>query len=193
MSKQHPVIAVTGSSGAGTTTVKTAFEHIFRRLEVNAAIVEGDSFHRFDRAEMKVAMAEAAKEHRTLSHFGANANRYLAAYGRKIGPDPASIGAAMIGGIVANNASGMCCGTAENSYQTLASMRLVLADGTLVEAASADLPAWGNVQLNGVFGAEAPVEGGYIDVWTETEGAAFTAYGSVLDNTTSDPTTVLPQ
>ena len=65
--------------------------------------------------------------------IGANANRYLAPYGRKIGPDPASIGAAMIGGIVANNASGMCCGTAENSYQTLASMRLVLADGTLVD------------------------------------------------------------
>ena len=70
--------------------------------------------------------------------IGANANRYLAAYGRKIGPDPASIGAAMIGGIVANNASGMCCGTAENSYQTLASMRLVLADGTLVDTGDAD-------------------------------------------------------
>jgi len=65
--------------------------------------------------------------------IGSNANTYLAPYGRKIGPDPASIGAAMIGGIVANNASGMCCGTAENSYQTLASMRLILADGTLVD------------------------------------------------------------
>ena len=65
--------------------------------------------------------------------IGSNANAYLAPYGRKIGPDPASIGAAMIGGIVANNSSGMCCGTAENSYQTLASMRIVLADGTLVD------------------------------------------------------------
>jgi D-lactate dehydrogenase len=70
--------------------------------------------------------------------IGSDANRYLAPYGRKIGPDPASIGAAMIGGIVANNASGMCCGTAENSYQTLASMRLVLADGTLIDTADAD-------------------------------------------------------
>ena len=63
----------------------------------------------------------------------------------------------------------------------------------MVEESMADLPAWGNVQLNRVFSAEAPVEGGYIDVWTETEGAAFAAYGSVLDNMTSDPTTVLPQ
>jgi len=76
MSKQHPVVAVTGSSGAGTTTVKRAFEHIFYRDGFNAAIVEGDSFHRYDRAEMKVAMAEAAKDHRGLSHFGADANRF---------------------------------------------------------------------------------------------------------------------
>jgi hypothetical protein len=67
------------------------------------------------------------------------------------------------------------------------------ADGTMVEEASADLPAWGNVQLNRVFSGEAPVVGGYIDVWTETEDAAFMAYGSVVDNNTSDPTTVLPQ
>jgi len=68
-----------------------------------------------------------------------------------------------------------------------------LADGTMVEEASADLPPWGNVQLNRVFAGEAPVEAAYIDVWTETPGASFMAYGSVLDNTTSDPTTVLPQ
>jgi len=66
-------------------------------------------------------------------------------------------------------------------------------DGTMIDESMADLPAWGNVQLNRVFGAEAPVEGGYIDVWTETDGAFFAAYGSVLDNETSDPTTVLPQ
>ena len=59
--------------------------------------------------------------------IGAEANRRLAPFARKIGPDPASIGAAMIGGIAANNASGMCCGTAQNSYQTLASLRVVLA------------------------------------------------------------------
>lgn len=67
------------------------------------------------------------------------------------------------------------------------------ADGTMVDAASAELPAWGNVQLDRVFLNEAPVVGGYIDVWTNTEGASFAAYGSVLDNATSDPTTVLPQ
>ena len=61
--------------------------------------------------------------------IGAEANRRLARYGRKIGPDPASIDAAMIGGIAANNASGMCCGTAQNSYHTLAGVRVVLADG----------------------------------------------------------------
>jgi hypothetical protein len=71
--------------------------------------------------------------------------------------------------------------------------RRYTADGMMVDEASAELPAWGNVQLNQVFGGEAPVEGGYIDVWTETDGAAFAAYGSVLDNMTSDPTTVLPQ
>ena len=64
--------------------------------------------------------------------IGAHANRVLEAYGRKIGPDPASIDAARIGGIAANNASGMCCGISQNSYQTLDSMRVVLADGTLL-------------------------------------------------------------
>ncbi len=66
--------------------------------------------------------------------IGAEANAFLAPMGRKIGPDPASIGACMIGGIVANNAAGMCCGTALNSYQTVESMRLVLADGTRVDS-----------------------------------------------------------
>jgi D-lactate dehydrogenase len=66
--------------------------------------------------------------------IGASANAVLAPFQRKIGPDPASINAAKIGGIVANNSSGMCCGTAQNSYQTLAGLRLVLADGTLVDS-----------------------------------------------------------
>ena len=65
--------------------------------------------------------------------IGARANQILAPYGRKIGPDPASINAAMIGGIAANNASGMCCGTAQNSYQTVDSIRIVLADGTVLD------------------------------------------------------------
>jgi len=60
-------------------------------------------------------------------------NDLLAPFGRKIGPDPASISACKIGGIAANNASGMCCGTAQNSYRTLAGLRVVLADGSLLD------------------------------------------------------------
>jgi len=70
--------------------------------------------------------------------IGAQANDWLAPFGRKIGPDPASINAAKIGGIAANNASGMCCGTAQNSYNTLVGMRLILADGSLVDTRQAD-------------------------------------------------------
>src|SRR5690554_1902333 len=70
--------------------------------------------------------------------IGAQANAWLAPLGRKIGPDPASINAAKIGGIVANNSSGMCCGTAQNTYHTLAGMRLVLADGTVLDTEDAD-------------------------------------------------------
>ena len=66
--------------------------------------------------------------------IGAAANAVLAPYQRKIGPDPASINACKIGGIVANNASGMCCGTAHNTYHTLAGIRLVLADGTVLDS-----------------------------------------------------------
>jgi D-lactate dehydrogenase len=69
--------------------------------------------------------------------IGAHANACLAPYGKKIGPDPASINAAMIGGIAANNASGMCCGTAQNSYRTLAGMRIIFADGTLLDTLDA--------------------------------------------------------
>ncbi|AZZ94177.1 FAD-binding protein [Hahella sp. KA22] len=67
--------------------------------------------------------------------IGAHANRYLAPFQRKIGPDPASINAAKIGGIAANNASGMCCGTKQNSYHTLAHIRAVMADGTVLDTA----------------------------------------------------------
>jgi phosphoribulokinase len=76
MSTRHPVIAITGSSGAGTTTVTRTFEHIFRREAITAAIVEGDSFHRYDRNEMKEKMAEAsANGNPHFSHFGPEANR----------------------------------------------------------------------------------------------------------------------
>ncbi len=65
--------------------------------------------------------------------IGGQANKYLAPFNKKIGPDPASINTAKIGGIAANNASGMCCGTAQNSYRTLKHMRVVLADGSLLD------------------------------------------------------------
>ncbi len=76
MSAKHPIIAVTGSSGAGTTTVKNAFEHLFRREGIKAAIVEGDAFHRYDREQMKKAVAEAQAQGKTLSHFGPEANLF---------------------------------------------------------------------------------------------------------------------
>ncbi len=77
MSAKHPVVAITGSSGAGTTTVKRAFEHIFQRESLNALVVEGDSYHRYDRAAMKEAVAEEeAKGNHSFSHFGPEANHF---------------------------------------------------------------------------------------------------------------------
>jgi phosphoribulokinase len=77
MSAKHPIIAVTGSSGAGTSSVTRTFEWIFRREGVKAAVVEGDAFHRYDRKDMKTAMAEAAKEgNHHFSHFGPEANLF---------------------------------------------------------------------------------------------------------------------
>ena len=77
MSQRHPIIAITGSSGAGTTSVTRTFENIFRREQVRAAVVEGDSFHRHDRAAMKIAMAQAEAEgNRHFSHFGDEANLF---------------------------------------------------------------------------------------------------------------------
>ncbi|HPP46572.1 MAG TPA: phosphoribulokinase, partial [Accumulibacter sp.] len=75
MSISNPVIAITGSSGAGTTSVTKAFQHIFRRENLNAAIIEGDSFHRYNRQEMRDSMAarsQAGDHH--FSHFGPEAN-----------------------------------------------------------------------------------------------------------------------
>jgi phosphoribulokinase len=75
MSRKHPIISVTGSSGAGTSSVKRTFEQIFRREGVDAAYIEGDAFHRHDRAEMKVKMAEETqKANNHFSHFGPEAN-----------------------------------------------------------------------------------------------------------------------
>ena len=76
MSIKHPIIAVTGSSGAGTTTVKRSFEHIFRREKITSAVIEGDSMHKYDRAEMKkvIAEAEARNDCNLPTHFGSACN-----------------------------------------------------------------------------------------------------------------------
>ncbi|MDO9610631.1 MAG: phosphoribulokinase [Serpentinimonas sp.] len=77
MSERHPIIAITGSSGAGTSTVTRTFQNIFRREGVRAAVIEGDSFHRFERKAMKQRMAEEESSgNRHFSHFGAEGNRF---------------------------------------------------------------------------------------------------------------------
>lgn len=77
MSVTHPIIAVTGASGAGTTSVMRTFQQVFRREHIEAAYVEGDSFHRYDRAEMKERMARALVDgDHTFSHFGPEANLF---------------------------------------------------------------------------------------------------------------------
>ena len=79
MSRKNPVVAVTGSSGAGTTFVKRAFENIFRREEISPAIIEGDSFHNLTRSEFKEAVSKAEKEgNGFFSHFGPEANDFKA-------------------------------------------------------------------------------------------------------------------
>ncbi|MGH8482430.1 MAG: phosphoribulokinase [Nevskiaceae bacterium] len=74
MSARHPIIAVTGSSGAGTTTVMNAFKAIFIREKLKAQVVEGDAFHRYERAAMRERQRDAEKAHRNFSHFGPDAN-----------------------------------------------------------------------------------------------------------------------
>jgi phosphoribulokinase len=75
MSVKHPIISVVGSSGAGTSTVKHTFDQIFRREEIVAASIEGDAFHRYNRAEMKTELARRSEEgDQTFSHFSIEAN-----------------------------------------------------------------------------------------------------------------------
>jgi phosphoribulokinase len=75
VSAKHPIVAITGSSGAGTSSVTRTFQHIFHREQINAAIVEGDSFHRHDRQEMNVAMSAADQQgNHHLCHFSPEAN-----------------------------------------------------------------------------------------------------------------------
>ncbi|HET6378364.1 MAG TPA: phosphoribulokinase [Methylocella sp.] len=77
MSAKYPIISVTGSSGAGTTSVRRTFEQIFRRENISAAFIEGDAFHRYDRDQMAAVMAEEeAKGNRNFSHFGPGANLF---------------------------------------------------------------------------------------------------------------------
>jgi len=77
MSSIYPIIAVTGSSGAGTTSVSRTFEEIFRREQLTAAFIEGDSFHRYDRSQMQQMMAQAvARDDAAFSHFGPDANLF---------------------------------------------------------------------------------------------------------------------
>ncbi|WP_163270354.1 phosphoribulokinase [Chelativorans alearense] len=90
MSARHPIISITGSSGAGTTSVKRIFEQIFRREKVRAAFIEGDAFHRYDRAAMKIKVAEEKdKGNPNFTHFHAEANELeilesvFEEYGRK--------------------------------------------------------------------------------------------------------------
>ncbi|MFC1778372.1 phosphoribulokinase [Pseudomonadota bacterium] len=76
MSVKHPIISVTGSSGAGTTSVKVTFDRIFEREGIKATSIEGDAFHRYDRSDMKIVMQEEAeKGNNHFSHFGPEANR----------------------------------------------------------------------------------------------------------------------
>lgn len=74
MSDRHPIVAATGSSGAGTSSVTKAFKHIFRREGITPAIIEGDSFHRYDRAEMDAVVQKLAESGENLTHFGPGAN-----------------------------------------------------------------------------------------------------------------------
>ena len=74
MSELHPIVAVTGSSGAGTSSAKTAFERIFQRAGINPAVIEGDSFHRHDRKQMEWEAEKAALQGKTLTHFGPDGN-----------------------------------------------------------------------------------------------------------------------
>jgi len=77
MSLKHPILSITGSSGAGTSTVKSTFEYIFFREKINACFIEGDAFHKFNRVEMKAAMAGAeTKGDKNFSHFGPEANLF---------------------------------------------------------------------------------------------------------------------
>ena len=120
LAKQHQV-AVTFRAAGTSLSGQAISDSVLLRLGDNWR-----NYRIFDNAG-KIALGPGV--------VGSTANRWLAEFGKKIGPDPASIDSAMIGGILANNASGMCCGVAENSYQTLHSLRVILQDGSLLDTA----------------------------------------------------------
>jgi D-lactate dehydrogenase len=131
VSAEHEVVALLQL--AGKHRVPVTFRAAGTSLSGQAIsdsllIVLGDGWNRRD------VLDNGARIRLQPGVIGAHANAALAPLGRKIGPDPASINASKIGGIVANNASGMCCGTAQNSYKTLNAMRLVLADGEVLDS-----------------------------------------------------------
>jgi phosphoribulokinase len=76
MSRKHPIVAITGSSGSGITSIKRAFEHIFNRQSLNAFFISGDSFRRYNYSEMKQAIADSGKNGSSLSHYGPEANLF---------------------------------------------------------------------------------------------------------------------
>ena len=76
MSEKHPIIAITGSSGAGTSLAKSAFMYIFRKSGIKPAIIEGDCFHRYNRVEMDELSIEAEKNGENLTHFGPEGNLF---------------------------------------------------------------------------------------------------------------------
>ncbi|MCH7881598.1 MAG: phosphoribulokinase [Proteobacteria bacterium] len=78
MSQKHPIVVITGSSGAGTSTVQKVLEAIFFRQKINSVVIEGDSFHRYDRSTMKSKMDQATSAGKNFSHFGSSANQFEA-------------------------------------------------------------------------------------------------------------------
>ncbi|MFT5811596.1 MAG: phosphoribulokinase, partial [Rubritalea sp.] len=76
MSKKHPIVVITGSSGAGTSTVKKTLISIFQRQKINPAVIEGDSFHRYNRQEVQRLQEQASSEGENFSQFGAGANQF---------------------------------------------------------------------------------------------------------------------
>ncbi|MDX1300824.1 FAD-binding and (Fe-S)-binding domain-containing protein [Photobacterium sp.] len=127
------------------TSVKTCYDlHIPVTFRAAGTSLSGQALS----DSVLITLTDKWRNHKILNNaeqiwlqpgiIGAEANKLLTPYGRKIGPDPASINTCKIGGIAANNASGMCCGTAQNSYKTLAGMTVVLADGTVLDTLNPD-------------------------------------------------------